>query len=401
MPGYPGSMASERIDFIDYVRGVALLGILLMNVQSFSGIAALYLNPTAAGPLVGSDFWVWAVVRLLADQKFLGLFAMLFGAGLVLFFEGAQARGEDAPRLLRRRMGWLMLFGVLHATLIWHGDVLFCYGACGLVVIGARSWSPRRLLLTALGVSAAGSSLWLAGGLSFRWWPPDMVEALAPSWMPSAAMQAAEIAAYRSGWLGQMAARLPQALENELGGLVFAMGWKAASLMLLGMALYRLDILTGRAPAATYRRLASWGFGIGLPLTLAGMTADTLSGWDVGFSFFYGAQIHGWASYPVALGWLGLCGMWRGHALEAPLAAVGRTAFSNYILHSVVGTWLFYGHGLGLFGTVGRTGQLVVVAGLWTLNLALSALWLRWFRQGPLEWVWRGLVRGTFDRLRR
>ncbi|MEQ1565463.1 MAG: DUF418 domain-containing protein [Myxococcota bacterium] len=392
-------MRPDRITFLDTVRGVALLGILLMNVQSFADVSAAYLNPTATGPLSGANLAVWAIVRLLADQKFLGLFAMLFGAGLVLYTDGAAARGDDVLRLHRRRMGWLVAFGLLHATLIWHGDVLFCYGVCGLVVVGAREWAPNRLILTSILVSGVGSSVWLAGGLTYRWWPPELAAQMLAAWAPDAAAQAAEVAAYRSGWLGQMVVRLPQALENELGGLLFLMGWKAASLMLLGMALYRLDVLTGRAEPRVYRRLASAGFGVGLPLTALGMALDWNAGFSAEFSFFFGGQLHGWASYAVALGWVGLLGAVRGHRLEPLLAAVGRMAFTNYILDSALGTLVFYGHGLGWFGSVDRVGQLAVVAALWAVNLGGSWWWLQRFRQGPLEWLWRGLVRGRMEPL--
>lgn len=391
-------MASERIQFLDLLRGVALCGILLMNVQSFGGVAALYLNPAARGPVEGADLVVWAIVRLIADQKFLGLFAMLFGGGVLLYTDP----GEHTLRLHRRRMAWLAVFGLLHATLIWHGDVLFCYGVCGLIVVGARRWTPRRLFTTAALVAAGGSALWVAGGVSLPWWPAEMVDKLnSAAWMPPEAEQAAEIAAYRGGWLAQMEFRLPQALDNELGGLFFMMGWKAASLMLLGMGLYRLEILTGRASRAVYRRLAAWGLGVGLTLNLIGVVADWKAGWSVGFSFFFGGQINYWASYGVALGWLALVALAQGRwpAMEARLAAVGRMAFSNYILHSVLGTSVFYG--LGLFGRLDRLGQLGVVAIFWAISLTLSPWWLHRFRQGPLEWAWRGLVRGGFERLRR
>lgn len=395
-------MRTERIDFLDLLRGVALLGILPMNVLSFGGVAAAYLNPTATGPLAGPDLVVWAVVRLLADQKFLGLFAMLFGGGVLLYTDGVEARGEDARRFHRRRMGWLVLFGALHAALIWHGDVLFCYGVCGLLVVRACRATPRALLLYAAAVAAFGSALWIAGGLTFPLWPPEWRAHLdASAWRPTEAARAAEIAAYRGGWLDQMAARLPQALENEVGGLLFGMGWKAASLMLLGMALYRLDVLTGRAPSRVYVRLAAVGFGVGLPITAAGMAADLHAGFDVGFSFFYGAQVNYWASYAVALGWLGAVALLRGRlgGLEARLRAVGRMAFTNYLLHSILGTWVFYGHGLGLFAGPGRLGQLGVVAGLWAVNLVVSPWWLARFRQGPVEWLWRSLVRGAAEPL--
>lgn len=392
-----GSNESGRIEFIDTLRGVALLGILLMNVQSFGHVAAYYLNPTALGPMSSSDTVLWALVHLVADQKFLGLFAMLFGAGLCLYHDRAEARGADSRRLHRRRMGFLVLFGALHATLVWHGDVLFCYGVVGLIVAPARRWSPRKLVTAAVVVAACGSSLWLIGGLTVPLWPPDMLAEVGRSWSPSSAARAVETSAYLGSWWQQMSVRLPQAFENEVGGLLFLMGFKSGSAMLLGMALYRSNIINGQAERSIYQKLIVLGLVVGVPLTCVGMAADSFSDFSLRFSFFFGQQINYWASFFVSLMWLGCVALAMGRfpRAQARLAAVGRTAFSNYILHSVLGTWVFYGHGLGRFGSLNRTGLLVVVVALWVVSLVGAPLWLTRFRQGPLEALWRRLTNGA------
>src|SRR5688572_28004212 len=121
----------ERIESMDVLRGFALLGILLMNIQSFSMITAAYLNPTAYGDLTGVNFWVWTLSHLLAAEKFISIFSMLFGACVVHMWRRAEHNGASATRLHYRRVGWMILFGLLHAHLLWYGDILYTYGMCG------------------------------------------------------------------------------------------------------------------------------------------------------------------------------------------------------------------------------------------------------------------------------
>ena len=134
---------TARIDAIDILRGFALLGILVMNVQAFAMPQAAYFNPTAYGDLEGANLYVWLAGRMLADQKFMTIFSMLFGAGIVLMAGRAEARGGSAGRVHYRRMGWLLVIGLLHAHLLWYGDILFIYAVCGMVV-STRCATCRR-----------------------------------------------------------------------------------------------------------------------------------------------------------------------------------------------------------------------------------------------------------------
>ena len=156
---------TARIDAIDVLRGFALLGILLMNVQSFAMPQAAYFNPTAYGDLEGANRNVWVAVRMLADQKFMTIFSMLFGAGIVLMAGRAAARG-DARRVHYRRMGWLLVIGLLHAHLLWSGDVLFLYAVCGMLVYPLRRLSPGRLIAIGVGLLAVASAYSVGSGLS-------------------------------------------------------------------------------------------------------------------------------------------------------------------------------------------------------------------------------------------
>lgn len=376
---------------MDVLRGFVLLGILVMNIQSFSMPMSAYMNPTAYGDLTGANWWVWVVSHVFFDQKFMTIFSMLFGAGMLLMTARA---GEDAGRLHRRRMGWLILFGLLHAHLFWYGDILYSYGMCGLAAFLLRRKSPRTLVAVGAALIFVGFCLPVGLGLAIP--PQKLAEIRDTEWQPPAPLIHEELDAYRGGFLEQAARRSPASLALETVWFFFFVFWKVLGLMLIGMALLKLDVFTARRPPAFYLQLAGLGFAVGLPLVAYGVWQNFRHGWAIEYSMFFGAQWNYWGSALVSLGYVGLF-MWivrRGvlTRLTARLAAVGRMAFSNYILQTLIATTLFYGHGLGLFGSVERTGQAAIVIAVWIVQLILSPIWLRHYQFGPLEWVWRSLT---------
>ena len=401
----PAPAASgARIDAIDVLRGFALLGILVMNVQAFAMPQAAYFNPTAYGDLEGANLHVWLAGRMLADQKFMTIFSMLFGAGIALMAGRAEARG-GGRRTHYRRMAWLAVIGLLHAHLLWAGDVLFLYAVCGMLVYPLRRQPPGRLL--ALGAaSLAVASAWSVGtGLSLPYWPEEERAALAAElWRPTPELLEAQLAAFRGGWLAQQPVRSAGALAFETLLLITWGLWRAGGLMLIGMALFRLDVFSARRSARFYAALIAVAAAAGLPLTAWGVALDFERGWPL-WSFFVGVQFNYWPSIAVSLGYVGLvmlaCRTAALRRFTRPFAAVGRTALTNYLLQTVLCTTVFYGHGLGWFGSVDRLGQMGVAAGVWAVQLAVSPLWLRRFRFGPAEWAWRSLTYGTRLPIRR
>ena len=393
-----------RIDAIDVLRGFALLGILVMNIQSFAMPQAAYFNPTAYGDLEGANLHVWLLGRMLADQKFMTIFSMLFGAGIVLMAERAEARG-GAGRLHCRRMGWLIVIGLLHAHLLWFGDILFTYAVCGMAVYPLRRLSPGRLIALGTALLAVTSVLTVAAGLSLPHWPEDARAALTDEgWRPPPAAIEAELAVYRGGWLDQLPARSSAALGFQTFILVFWAFWRAGGLMLIGMALFKRGVFSAQRSPRFYAGLIAAAVLAGLPLQAYGLALDFARGWQV-WSFFIGLQFNYWPSIAVSLGYVGavmlVCRTASLRGLTRPFAAVGRTALTNYLLQTVLCTTIFYGHGLGLFGSVDRAGQMGVAAGVWALQLVASPLWLRRFRFGPAEWAWRSLTYGERQPLRR
>jgi uncharacterized protein len=395
----------ERVHSLDVLRGFALLGILVMNIQVFAMPGAAYMNPTVWGDLAGANYLVWLLSHLLADQKMMTIFSMLFGAGIVVFASRLEGRGIRPVRLHYRRSLWLLVFGALHAYLLWYGDILFLYAVCALVVFWCRHWPARRLLVVGVLVVSVASATFLLSGWSMRFWPPEvMAEFVDETWDPSPEQLDAELAAYRGGWLSQMTHRAPHAFQFQTFFLLMWGIWRAGGLMLIGMALYKLGVFSAARDAAFYWTLVAIGALGGLPVVAYGVQWNWANDWGP-LSMFYGTQFNYWGSILVSLGWVGVvmlvCQRGALAWLTTRLAAVGQMAFTNYILHSVICTVIFYGHGLGWFGYVERTGQLATVLGIWVFQLAVSPVWLRHYQFGPLEWLWRCLTYGRMQPIRR
>lgn len=397
--------ATQRLESIDVLRGIAVLGILVMNIRLFALPQAAYMNPLAMGEPSGIDRLVYWVTALFADQKFMTLFSLLFGAGLALISERCEARGRSATGLLYRRTFWLLLLGAAHAYLLWYGDILVIYSLCAFLVILARRRRPLTRLILGLFMLLIGAGLSVSSGLSFEFWPEKAASEALQAWAPDAEALAAEIATYQGGWMTQMAHRVPKALEFHTFVFLFWGLWRAGGLMLVGMALYRWGLFSAQWAPARYRRWAVLGLGLGLPPVALGIVLNERAGWDYVSAFFLHGQLNYWGSLAVALGYAAVIMLWcqggRRTALRGRLAAVGRMAFTCYIAQTVVCTLLFYGHGLGWFGSVGYALQQVVVVAVCLILLVIAPWWLARYRFGPLEWLWRSLTYGSRQPLRR
>lgn len=382
---------SERIVSLDALRGFALLGILLINVRVFSMPETVLLNPTVYGDFTGANYAVWLTTHLVAELKFITLFSMLFGAGTMLFTATKRQKNQPVLRLHYRRTLALIVIGLGHAYLLWYGDILVAYGLCGLWLILARNWTPRTQALFGLFMVFVPSMLEVSTGLTTG------TEAITAQWSPPMATLTEEVTTYQSGWLEQMDHRVPTALQRQTEGFLGVTLYRAGGSMLLGMALFQWGVLTEERSDRFYRRLALYGTVVGVPTILAGVWFIELNDWGPGAALFY-RQFNYWGSLALSTAYIGLViGYCRHHEdgiLTRALAAVGRTAFTNYLLQTVLATTIFYGHGLGLFGQVSRVEGLGIVVVIWAIQIPLSVLWLRYFRFGPVEWVWRVLTYG-------
>ena len=395
---------TDRIVALDALRGFAILGILIMNIQSFSMIDAAYFNPSAYGSLQGIHGIVAALSAIFADQKFMTLFSIMFGAGVLLMTQRTEAKGLKSRRVHYRRMLVLLLFGLIHAYLLWHGDVLVVYAMCGMIIYPLRKRSPRTLIILSLVGLATASLLLFFSGWSMPFWPPEVVEEYTHDWLPPPDMVEAELDAFRGGIADQLPYRAPRAFQFETFVFLIWGLWRAGGLMLLGMALFKLGVLSAARSTRFYVTLVLVAVFIGVPAASLQWWLNQHTGWPVGTTFFKHGQINYWASILISLGYAGaiMLACKAGVAFVTRwLAPVGRMALSNYLGQTIICTLLFYGHGLGMFGKVDRGGQILVVLAVWALQIIVSSVWLRHFIYGPFEWAWRSLTYGRCQPFRR
>ena len=404
-----------RIATLDIVRGVAVMGILAMNIVAFAMPMQAYFNPFAYGDRGLDDLITWFVNFVFVDGKMRGFFSFLFGASMLLVIERAEAAGASPASIHYRRMFWLLVFGLIHLYLIWWGDILSHYALVGMIAYAFHRRSPRTLIKWAIGllvvqvaVMAAGAAFFFtaqaaasapgASAEAIQAWR-DASEGFAP---PAGAALATDLALYRDGYYGVMEHRLKEMLLAPLMQIPF-FAWETLAYMLLGMAGLKSGFLTGAWERRRYIRIAVVTLGLAIPIYVVLGWLNYRAGFDVPtlFAISLGAttpfrplMIVGYAAMVILL-------TRGGGPLVDRIAAAGRAAFTNYLGTSLVMTTIFYGYGLGLYGHVGRAELYLFVAGMWALMLVWSKPWLDRFRYGPFEWLWRSLARWEFQPMRR
>ena len=371
----------ERNVTLDFVRGVAILGILLLNISAFGVPKAAYLNPAWSGSASLSDAWTWALLDLLAQVKFLTLFALLFGAGLQLLLP----RGK---RWIQSRLTLLALLGFIHGLFFWDGDILLAYALVGLV-----SWRMVREAHHVKSLFNTGVVLYLTGIAVLVLLGLISGTAANRSWAPDAANLQYEQYWKLHGGMEAVSNRADMLSDNLLA-LGAQYGWQLAGMMLMGAALMRSGWLKGQFSLRHYRRTGALLVAAGMAVNLPAIFAQWYLAWDYRWCAFL-LQAPRELSAPLqAIGYAALAwGYWpqlcRFRQVGA-IACVGRMALTNYLLQTLICTTLFY-H-LGLFMRFDRLQLLAFVPPIWAVNLLVSSLWLRRFRQGPVEWLWRQLT---------
>lgn len=405
-----------RIESIDVLRGFSLLGILIMNIVSFGLPFASYVMPHLYGGITGANLTVWLVTQVLFEGKMRCLFSMLFGASALLLTSRIDDEA-DARRIYYKRLFWLIVIGVIHAHLIWYGDILFAYGVTGLLLYPLRKLTARTLILAGVAVVIAHSAMNLGGMFAIR---EMKVEAAKPKPDPKAAKDWAElrsmldpspakieeeIRAMRGSWFDVFTVRTRQAREFETTMFPQFMFPDIFGMLLLGMGLGKAGVFSATRSYRFYGILALAGFGFGIPLNYWAAVRWIQTGFALPEWFGYINATSDPGRFSVALGYTGLvmlmCKAEVLGAVRRALAGVGRTALSNYLLTSILATLLFNGYGFGLFARLERVQLPWVVLAIWAVNLTVTPLWLRVFRQGPAEWVWRSLTYGKLQPMSR
>lgn len=371
----------ERNVTLDFVRGVAILGILLLNISAFGLPKAAYLNPAWSGSASLSDAWTWALLDLLEQVKFLTLFALLFGAGLQLLLP----RGK---RWIQSRLTLLALLGFIHGLFFWDGDILLAYALVGLV-----SWRMVREAHHVKSLFNTGVVLYLTGIAVLVLLGLISGTAANRSWAPDAANLQYEQYWKLHGGMEAVSNRADMLSDNLLA-LGAQYGWQLAGMMLMGAALMRSGWLKGQFSLRHYRRTGALLVAAGMAVNLPAIFAQWYLAWDYRWCAFL-LQAPRELSAPLqAIGYAALAwGYWPQlcrFRLVGAIACVGRMALTNYLLQTLICTTLFY-H-LGLFMRFDRLQLLAFVPPIWAVNLLVSSLWLRRFRQGPVEWLWRQLT---------
>ena len=393
-PGLSPVSSRERIVALDVIRALALFGVLWMNFPEFSGARTLGVlgHPLGHGWL---DAWAGGVGSVLVRGKAMACFSLLFGIGLFIQFDRAQARGARASAFALRRLGGLFLIGFLHWVLVWQGDVLTTYALAGFLLLALLKARARTFILLAIGFMLLGDGV------------PMLVKALH---LPAAldlfnhgGSQAAQAdAAFGHGaWPACVGLRLRQWGSLHILGMALIAIPYALPMFLIGALLWRKGV--PQDPTGHARMLKALFHGnLWLGLAVSFLASDPFH--LLPKTWMKVGQGTPWwlltdlGCFTLALGYVS--GLLR--LLDRPawmrrmafLAPMGRMALTNYLSQSLVFTWLFYGHGLGLWGRVRPGAALGIVLGFYALQVLWSAWWLARFRFGPAEWVWRSMTYG-------
>jgi uncharacterized protein len=412
---------SHRIDSLDILRGVAVFGILLMNISAFGLIWQAYGNPNAAGGNTGLNLALFEVMNVGFEGTMRGIFSLLFGAGIVLMTQRMEAAGAGltTAEIHFRRMSWLMLFGFIHwSLLLWTGEILFAYSLCGFLLFAFRKLAAKWQLaigIAALMIAAAVLNQEYHETLELSDKAGRLVEAtrggatLAPelqmtldAWnekvshtIPSSESTAMFNAWHSGSYPKAVAGQWEFSREFQWNDLPFWLFTDMMPFMLIGMALLKWGVLSAARDAKVYALMMVGGYAIGIPLGIYEL--GTLAAGDYGaVAAAEAGRTYEFSRLAMVCGHLGLLllairvGVLRW--LQRGFAAAGQMALTNYIGQTLICTTLFYGFGFGLYGQLDRAQLYLLVLAIAAVEMTFSVLWLKSFRFGPLEWVWRSLT---------
>jgi uncharacterized protein len=411
---------SQRITSMDIIRGISLLGILLMNIVGF-GLFKAYMDPTNSGGSSGWNLNVWWINSMFFEGTMRGMFSMLFGAGILLFTNRAteNSNGTVVTDLFFRRLLWMLLFGIIHCyLLLWDGEILYGYAIVGMFAFSFRHLQQRTLIIgvtafllftSAMNVkdyyqtrdsyeSASAASLKKSKGevLSKEennaisaWEEKVRVDKATPEQLKE------EMDARSKGYFSIVKHKGP---ENEYMQTVFLYRigfFDVLAMMLLGMAFLKNGILTAEKSNRFYLIMALIGYTIGLTTNFFEARYLIANNFEILAMYKFMMTYH-LGRIPTTMGHIAVIMLFVKSGwlpfLQKSFAAVGQMAFTNYIMQSIICNFIFLGYGFAMYGKLQRYELYYIVFSVWALQLILSPIWLRYFRFGPLEWLWRSLT---------
>jgi len=408
---------TDRIQSLDIMRGIVLLGILLMNINGM-GLSKAYDNPTVSGGATSWDLYTWITTNMFFEGTMRSLFSLLFGVGMFVLLDRLEKKGAgiEAANIYFRRLTWLLVFGLIHSyLLLWVGEILYNYALMGFLLFSFRKMAPKKLILISALLISIGT-LW-----EFSRYNDDLklVEqvAVAKQYKLKGKELTKELKEASDKWEKIEYEKSPEAIkENETNmhkgyfDIVAFLApinthsnendpyrydvWDVLSMMLLGIALFKLNILSAEKSFTFYGLMALLSYGIGLIINYYEINLILKSNFSyMGFSKSYLTYYLGKTT--VAMGHVAsimiLCKLPILNWLKQSLAAVGKMALTNYVMHSVFAIFIFTGVGFGMFGKLQRHELLYVVFSIWIFQMIMSPIWLKYYQFGPLEWIWRNL----------
>ncbi|MGI8601265.1 MAG: DUF418 domain-containing protein [Chitinophagaceae bacterium] len=408
---------TDRIQSLDIMRGIVLFGILLMNINGM-GLANAYEDPTVSGGATGWNLYTWITTNMFFEGTMRALFSLLFGVGMFVLLDRLEKKGAglNAANIYFRRLTWMLVFGLVHGyLLLWRGEILYDYALMGFLVYSFRNMAPKKLIIIAALLISAGT-LW-----NYADYKKDLkfVEqvALVNTYKGEGKPLTNELKEADEKWQKHEAERSPVAVAEYNGNMrkdyLHVVGFLAPintvsnqkdpyrwgpfdvlSMMLLGIAFFKLNILSAQKSFRFYSIMALIGYSIGLAINYYEVTTIINSNFSL-LGFSKANLTYELGRVFIAMGHIAaimlLCKIPVLQWLKSRLAAVGKMALTNYIMHSVIAMFFFTGVGFGMFGKLQRHELLYVVFSIWLFQLIISPIWLKYFQFGPIEWLWRSL----------
>ncbi len=415
---------ADRIQTIDIIRGVALLGILMMNIPIF-GLDYSTTDRVLRGGHNNADFRTFQIVESFFGGTMRALFSMLFGAGMILFTMNKKEKqgGVTVAEYYYRRLLWLVFFGVVNAyVFLWEGDILFVYGLTGMLLYPFRKTAAKWLLMIGILCLAINHLKGMLQWNNMREQRAGYVQAIAAekakkpltakqqeakqAWQnieenqrPDTARSARNITKMQGSYPTVFEHLLQDNAGFETWGMYHGI-WDWLSMMFIGMALFVWGFFSNKFSSSTYVMTLLLGFGIGIPLGLFFFNKGYIGSIHIG-EYVDAWRVPHWALYDLkrlflALGYASLLLLiYRSGTvswLMKALANVGQMAFSNYLMQSIICTLFFFGYGFNYYNKLAYHQIYYVVGVVWVFQLIFSSVWLQYFRFGPFEWLWRSLT---------